>query len=83
MQKCPFCGAKETIQSPVCQSCGAIQYPVPSNNKRPLSSRRKKLKLSASVATALVTPGAFIVLGLIGAKHLLSKLKSKKNKSDA
>ncbi len=82
MHKCSFCGAKEEVQTPVCQSCGALKYPVPNDSKSSPTSRRQKLKLSATVATALVTPGAFVVLAFIGANRLKTKFTSKKNKRD-
>ncbi|OQK17542.1 hypothetical protein AU255_06625 [Methyloprofundus sedimenti] len=81
MPDCSFCGAAEEKQYPLCHSCGAIRYPV--ENKRikdVLSSRQQKLKLSASVAAAIITPGAFFVLALVGARHINAKIKNQKYK---
>jgi len=64
MSECSFCGVIEKKQYPLCHSCGTLRYPVAS--KKPVSSNiQQKLKLSATVAVALVTPGAFIALAAI------------------
>ncbi len=74
MTKCSFCGAKEEKTTPVCQSCGALRYPVATN---PLStpSRQEKLKLSAALAVVAITPGALIALALAGVMRLNTKIK--------
>ena len=79
MPDCSFCGTAELKEYPLCHSCGAIRYPV--DNKRAehiASNRQKKLKLSASVAAAIITLGAFVVLAMMGANHLSEKLKNQK-----
>jgi len=79
MSECSFCGVLEENQYPLCQSCGALRYPVGKISKPDSRSRRQqKLKLSASVAAAIVTPGAFIVLALMGVNHMNSKIKNRK-----
>ncbi len=72
MSECSFCGSIEKTHYPVCYSCGTLRYttnplstPTPSNNK---------LKVSAAVIGAIITPGAFIVLAVIGVNRLHSKL---------
>ena len=78
MPDCSFCGTTEQKEYPLCHSCGAIRYPVENNRSKIAVSRQQKLKLSASVAAAIVTPGAFVVLALVGAKHFNAKLKNPK-----
>ena len=78
MSECSFCGTKEDKHYPLCQSCGALRYPVEKNSSDVTFSRQKKLKLSASVAAAIVTPGAFVVLAVIGANHINTKIKNRK-----
>ena len=63
MSECSFCGVLEKKQFPLCHSCGTLRYPV--DVQKSASSVQKKLKLSATVAVALVTPGAFIALAAI------------------
>ena len=80
MPDCSFCGAAELKQYPLCHSCGAIRYPV--DNKRAdrvASIRQRKLKLSASVAAAIITPGAFVVLAVMGASHISKRLTKSEN----
>ncbi|GFO70952.1 hypothetical protein BJAS_P0104 [Bathymodiolus japonicus methanotrophic gill symbiont] len=77
MPDCSFCGTTEKKEYPLCHSCGAIRYPVEKSSNIAVS-RQQKLKLSASVAAAIVTPGAFVVLALVGAKHFNAKLKNQK-----
>jgi len=48
----------------LCHSCGTLRYPVAAQ-KAVSSNIQQKLKLSATVAVALVTPGAFIALAAI------------------
>ncbi len=79
MPNCSFCGSKEDKQTPLCQSCGALRYPVATNNSSAASvSRQDKLKLTAAVAVAAITPGSFILLALVGASRLSLKPKNKK-----
>jgi len=78
MSECSFCGTTEEEKYPICQSCGALRYPVEKNNSDYIVSRKQKLKFSASVAAAIVTPGAFVVLAVIGANHLNKKIKNRK-----
>ena len=73
MQDCSFCGAAEQKEYPLCHSCGAIRYPVENKRNAIASSLQQKLKLSASVAAAIVTPGGFVVLALMGANHINAK----------
>lgn len=78
MSKCSFCGIKENQITPVCQSCGALRYPVANAHLATKNSRQDKLKLSASIAVAIVTPGSLLILALVGANHLNTKIKNKK-----
>jgi len=78
MSECSFCGTREDEQYPLCQSCGALRYPVEKNHSDVAISRQQKLKLSASVAAAIVTPGAFVVLAVMGANHINKKIKNRK-----
>jgi hypothetical protein len=75
MPNCSFCGSKEDIAMPLCQSCGSLRYPVTSNRSSITTSRQDKLKLSAAVAVAAVTPGAFILLALVGASRFNAKIR--------
>lgn len=75
MPTCSFCGSKEDKATPLCQSCGSLRYPVTSNKSSITSSRQDKLKLSAAFAVAVVTPGAFIILALVGASRLNTKTR--------
>ncbi len=77
MTECSFCGIKENNVTPVCLSCGAPRYPIA---KRPaISSRRRKLKLSATLAAATIVPGSFIILAILGVNRLNTKNKGKKH----
>ena len=78
MPECSFCGTTELKEYPLCHSCGAIRYPVESKRADIAIRRQQKLKLSASVAAAIVTPGAFVVLALIGANHINTKIRKYK-----
>ncbi len=78
MPECPFCGTKEDKQYPLCQACGALRYPIEKNSSETNISRHQKLKLSVSVAAAIVTPGAFVVLAALGINHLNKKIKNRK-----
>lgn len=78
MSACSFCGVVEEKDYPLCHSCGAIRYPV-EKKQSGSHARRQKLKLSASVVAAIVTPGAFVVLAVIGANHINTKIKNWKN----
>jgi len=75
MPNCSFCGSKEDKATPLCQSCGSLRYPVASNKSSVTTGRQSKLKLSAVFAVAAVTPGAFIVLALVGASRLNTKTR--------
>jgi len=75
MPNCSFCDATEQQDTPLCQSCGALRYPV---TNPPPSSSGSKLKMSAAIAVAVFTPGSFVVLALVGANKLNTKLKSDK-----
>ncbi len=76
MSDCSFCNAKEDINAPVCQSCGALRYPVTAHATP--SRKQDKLKLSATIAVAIFTPGSFLVLALVGANKLSNKMKTGK-----
>lgn len=79
MSKCSFCDAEEVQETPLCQSCGSLRYPVArAANLTPSASRQEKLKLSATIAVAIFTPGSFFVLALVGANKLNSRLKKSK-----
>ncbi|NOQ16842.1 MAG: hypothetical protein GQ581_07265 [Methyloprofundus sp.] len=78
MSECSFCGVFEEQHYPLCHSCGALRYPVAKMNTPDVSSRQQKLKLSASVAAAIVTPGAFVVLAVMGVNHLNTQRKKRK-----
>ena len=77
MSECSFCGTAEEREIPLCQACGALRYPV---EKRPdnTANRQQTLKLSAAVAAAIVTPGAFVVLAVMGISRLNTKIKNRK-----
>lgn len=72
MPNCSFCDATEQQETPLCQSCGAMRYPVSEKTTTP----NNKLKVSAAVAVAILTPGSFVVLALVGANKLNTKLKA-------
>ena len=80
MEKCAYCDAEQKQHYPVCHSCGAIRYSLesPEKSASPPEKRFKKLKLSASVAAALLTPGAFIVLAAVGVNHINNKRKNQR-----
>lgn len=78
MSECSFCGTTELKEYPLCHSCGAIRYPVENKKIDIARSRQQKLKLSASVAAAIVTPGAFVVLAWMGANHINTKIRNQK-----
>ena len=78
MPSCSFCGSKEEKETPLCQSCGALRYPVATNNLSPTLSRQDKLKLTAAFAVAAITPGSFILLALVGVSRLTIKPKNNK-----
>ncbi len=78
MSECSFCGTKEEKQYPLCQVCGALRYPIEKNSSNTNASRYQRLKLSASVAAAIVTPGAFVVLAVMGVNHINTKIKNRK-----
>lgn len=80
MPKCSFCGATEEKDSPLCQSCGAQRYPVATNNTDAIVNRHKKLKISAYVAAAILTPGSLLVLAVLGANRINTKIKHWKAK---
>jgi len=77
MPDCSFCGAVEQKKFPLCHACGALRYPVEGNNAGIPRTRQQKLKLSATVAAAIVTPGAFVFLALAGANHINAKIKKR------
>jgi len=74
MATCSFCNSIEDEQTPVCQSCGALRYPIASNATKKISGQ-DKLKYSAIAAIAIFTPGSLIVLALVGVKRFSSKNK--------
>lgn len=74
MPQCSFCGSKEDHGIPLCHSCGSLRYPVATKPIPKTSSRQDKLKLSAALAVAAVTPGAFIVLALVGVNKIKKRL---------
>ena len=74
MPNCSFCNATEQQGIPLCHSCGSLRYPVAEMTRLPIS----KLKISAAVAVAILTPGAFVVLALAGANKLNTRLKTKR-----
>jgi len=78
MSNCSFCGTTEEKEYPLCHSCGALRYPVEKSSSNIISTRQQKLKFSATVAAAIVTPGAFVILAVIGAKHIKKNLKGGK-----
>ncbi len=73
MPNCSFCDAIEEKDTPLCQSCGALRYPVATTLTPPPIN---KLKLSAAIAVAALTPGSFVVLALVGANKLNTRLKA-------
>ncbi len=80
MPKCSFCGVTEEKESPLCQACGALRYSVATNNTDAIVNRYKKLKTSASVAAAILIPGSLIVLAVLGANRINTKIKHWKAK---
>ncbi|NOR69710.1 MAG: hypothetical protein GQ532_08475 [Methylomarinum sp.] len=74
MSQCSFCGSKENHAIPLCHSCGSLRYPVATKPAAKPNSRQDKLKLSATLAVAVVTPGAFIVLALVGVNKIKNRL---------
>ena len=79
MPDCSFCGAIEQKEYPLCHLCGALRYPVDTKGANPIAiNRQQKLKLSASIAAAILTPGAFVVLALMGVNHISAKIKNQK-----
>lgn len=78
MSECSFCGTVEEREYPLCQSCGALRYPVDKIRPDNTSNRQQKLKLSVAVAAAIVTPGAFVVLAVMGVNRLNAKIKKRK-----
>lgn len=77
MPNCTFCGAKEQQETPLCQSCGALRYPI-TDSPTTAPTKQEKLKLSAAIAVTLITPGSFVVLALAGANKLNTKFKREK-----
>ena len=78
MSECSFCGTAEEREMPLCQTCGALRYPVEKHRPDNTGNRQQTLKLSAAVAAALVTPGAFVVLAVMGINRLNTKIKNRK-----
>jgi len=74
MTECSFCGVLEEKHYPLCYSCGSMRYPVEKGGVAG-TSRQDKLKLSVSVAAAVIIPGAFIFLA---ANHINSKIKDRR-----
>ncbi|KAF3976931.1 MAG: hypothetical protein HFP77_10180 [Methylococcales symbiont of Iophon sp. n. MRB-2018] len=74
MPQCAFCGKKEEKDTPLCHSCGAMRYPVEKKYSTEISPQ-DKLKLSAAVVAAIVTPGSLVFLALAGANHFNKKNK--------
>lgn len=83
MPNCSFCDAKEETQTPLCQSCGAIRYPIASATPSETAAvaKQKKLKLSATLAVAIFTPGSLLVLTLVCFNKLNKKLKIGKKRT--
>jgi hypothetical protein len=79
MPKCSFCGTIEKTETPLCQSCGALRYPIEKNSLNAAIDRQKKIKLSATVVAAIVTPGSLIVLAALGANRMTTKFKKRKS----
>ncbi len=73
MPICSFCDSDKDTTTPVCEDCGSLRYPVVSNDTAVAISRQEKLKMSATVAATLVTPGSFVVIAILGAAKLLQK----------
>lgn len=81
MPNCSFCDAKEEKDTPLCQSCGSLRYPVANSRSPATSSKQDKIKLSVTLAVAIITPGSLLILALVGANRLNSKLNTGKYKS--
>ncbi len=73
MAQCTFCGSKEDKKTPLCQNCGALRYPVEKTSSSEKISTHKKLKISAAIVAAIVTPGSFIILAIAGIAHFKKK----------
>ncbi len=80
MPNCSFCGVEEEKKLPICQSCGALRYPIENNTPPKTVSRKQKLKFSVFLAAAVVTPGSLIILALVGINRFNSKNKNKNKK---
>jgi len=78
MSECSFCGALAEKHYPLCHACGALRYPVTKISPPNITGLQKKLKLSASVAVAIVVPGALLVLAAMGVNRLHAQRKKRK-----
>lgn len=78
MSECSFCGASQETHYPLCHACGSIRYPIEKIKSQASPTLDKKIKLTASIAAALVVPGAFLLLAYMGANHLSRKIKKPK-----
>jgi hypothetical protein len=78
MATCSFCGATEKIKSPLCQACGALKYPIQKKYIKNGIDKYKKLKTSVLIAATVFTPGSLIILTILGARRISSKIKRKK-----
>jgi len=78
MSECSFCGKTDEKEYPLCQSCGALRYPIEKKRSdKAAANQYQKLKISAAVAAAIVTPGGFVVLAVMGANQLSEKIKNR------
>jgi len=75
MSQCSFCGSAEDKHAPLCQSCGALRYPVAINCSSHAISSHDKLKYSAIAAATVITPGSLVLLAFLGVSRLGSKKK--------
>jgi len=70
MYECSFCGSTEGKHAPLCQSCGALRYPiVTSGSSQAISSRQEKLKYSAIAAATIFIPGSLLMFAFVGIRR--------------
>ena len=68
MPQCSFCGSTEDKQVPLCQSCGALRYPVAVAKPQAIN-RQDKLKYSAIAAATIFIPGSLLIFAFVGIRR--------------
>jgi len=69
MSECSFCGSTEGKHAPLCQSCGALRYPVVTSRSSQAISRQNKLKYSAIAAATIFIPGSLLIFAFVGIRR--------------